>query len=229
MRRNILLILIFTLVSLAAQQAHAAEFKVKKIKGNQALVDVEKGTLEEGKSYSTGARDAFDEFAESPSHSKRKNSLELDFSLASVKAAVGSSAGSTTTTMLFAGRLGFNMKRFEVGPFLGLSNTSASGASVTGINIGPYADWNFVLNEPQNSTIPGLRVSLGYFSLSGSGSSLTGPGITGDFFVKMFAFENTAIVITAGYTYESLSSSGTGSVKTTVSGLVSSAGYTVYF
>lgn len=194
--------------------AHSQTFKVIKIQGKKAIVEMNDPKLVTlNETYSVGNGNA-----ESTSVTKkgkgggRDNAIAFDFSLSS----------QTSPSVTFASLGGtylWNFKKYEVGPVLGISSTSGSGTSTNTTTIGATGSYNFNENKPGVETILSAIGIIGV--VSGSGLSLTTVSAGGNY--RWFLLSDDHC-ITASALVTNVSGSG---ISTTSFGL--QAGIATYF
>ena len=146
---------------------YSQTFKVTKISGKKAIVEINDSKLVEvGETYKVGSRDSKNS---GPISFKRDYGINSNFSL---------SNGNNTTIVLINGNFLWNMKTFEVGPELTIINSSGGGSSVSSTEIGAIGYYNFVENKPGVSGIPSAIGAIGFRS---SGSSSVNISLGGNY------------------------------------------------
>ena len=158
-----------TTVLLAFNMAEAQSFKVIKIQGKKAIVEVNDPTLVSvNQTYNVGGGDSSGSSSNSSGSGGkaggRDHGIALDFSIISQSSPSGSS-------MTLGGAYLWNFKKWEAGPRLSLSNKSGSFGTENSTSIGGVGFYNFSENrlgvDKIFSVVGGLGVA------SGSGSSTT--------------------------------------------------------
>ncbi|WII73787.1 hypothetical protein QJS83_07845 [Bdellovibrio sp. 22V] len=203
--------------------SYAQKIKVRKVKGNQAIVDFAGGTLVPGQVYEL----AGDVFETSPGSMSRKYVVALSFSLENTKSDASGAENETDITL--TGRFGWNFGNIEVGP-LGSYSSNANGPITTNIyKVGAFGDYNLIANTPGESFLYGVGGTASFGQIdTGTGSK---PNLM-DFFVGPFAKwfpsgSNVGFRADLGFIYQKQSGGIGGDV--TVSGLSTSAGLIAYF
>lgn len=156
--------LAFVSVLIAFNLAQAQSFKVVKIQGKKAIVEVNDPTLVSvNETYNVGA----DSFPVSGGGSKvggRDHGIAVNFSFLS-------QSSPTASAMTLGGTYLWNFKKWEAGPNLQVSNASAGGVSTNTTTIGGMGFYNFSDNRVGVDKIFAITGGLGI--VSGSGSSVT--------------------------------------------------------
>jgi len=202
--------------------SYAQKIKVRKVKGNQAIVEFSGGSLQNGQVYEL----APDEFAETGlSSDSRKYVVALSFSMLNTKSDAAGSANRTEIDL--SAKFGWNFGSYEFGPMISYSSQEET-IKTTAMKFGAFGDFNMISNAPGEAFIYGLggTGTFGQYDTSGAKRDLM------DFFVGPFVKwfptgGNTGLRIDVGYTYQK-QSGGTGS-DVTISGLAVAAGLTSYF
>lgn len=212
-----------TLVVLAfSSESLAQKIKVRRVKGNQAIVEFTGGNLEAGRVYELTA----DDFnSTSTGGSARQYVAAVSMSLKNTKSDATGAQNETDITM--AGQFGWNLGSYEVGP-LGVFASSAGGYTTSSYKLGGFLDYNMIANAPGEVFLYGIGGTLTV------GQSDNGLGVKSDLmgftvgpFAKWFPTNNDiGVRIDLGFIYEK--SSG-GSSDVTVSGVNSSLGLITYF
>ena len=149
--------------------ANAQTFKVTKIAGKKAIVEVsDPGLISVGETYNVG--EGGSSTTGGPTSFKREYGIDLSGS-------IESRSGSTSVSL--AGGFLWNMKSYEFGPILSIFNASGGGTSITTTGVGAIGYYNFVENKVGNNGIPSVvgRVSM----LSQTGSSSTNISAGGNY------------------------------------------------
>ncbi|MBV2167946.1 MAG: hypothetical protein KUL82_04485 [Bdellovibrio sp.] len=214
--------LLVTALLTFSSASFAQKIKVRKVKGNQAVVEFAGGRLEQGQVYEL----THDEFSEpSEASSSRKYVVAMSFSLMNTKSDAASAENETDITL--AGKFGWNMGTYEVGPLLSYSSDATGSITTTLYRLGGFADYNMIPNISGEAFLYGVG-GTGSFGQrdSGSGSKVD----IMDFFVGPFmkwfpTGSNVGFRMDAGYIYQKQSGIG----ESTVSGLNLAAGLMAYF
>ena len=202
----------------------AQKIKVRRVKGNQAVVDFGGAPLQAGQVYELMAQDDFGD-ASTGSHG-RDHVLGLNFSFSSSKS---DAAGSNNITDIsLSTRFGWNLGTFELGPVFTYRSNDESSLTQTSLKAGMFGDFNIIPNIPGEIFLYGLG---GYLVLgsrdNGAGTKSTITEIFAGPFVKWF-FGGSAYAIRfdGGYQMQKLSQD---SGDITISGLGMTAGIQAYF
>lgn len=215
------LILIAAALSLATP-AFAQKIKVRKVKGNQAVIEFSGAPLRTGSVYEISS----ESFGEVGNSGSRANLLGISFSLKSGKA---DNASSSSTVISVAGSYGWNSGSYEYGPLLSYSSSNANnGNTASTIQVGGFVDYNLIPNLPGEVFIYGLGGTASFGSNdSGSGSTTSLMGLTAGPFVKWFAINSTSAVrFDALYEYTKYSGNAS---DVAYSGILLRAGIATYF
>lgn len=216
----ILLVALLTFSS----SAFAQKIKVRRVKGNQAVVEFGGAPLQPGQVYELMAQDDFGDA--SPSTGGRNYVLGLNFSFSSSKS--DAAGANNVTDISLSTRFGWNLGSFELGPVLSYRANDESSFNNTVIKAGVFGDFNVIPNIPGEVFIYGVG---SYFVF---GQRDNGAGTKGDImeifagpFVKwFFGGSNYAIRFDGGYQFQKISSS---SGDVTLTGLGMTAGIQAYF
>lgn len=183
-------LLLFTLASGAA---YAEKVTVKKVKGNQAIIET-KTPLEEGQSYELVSESVSQDVDyKSNVFSSRGNSLTIGGQFDFLKANQFQS-----NTFSLHGRYGWNFSSIEVGVIADATSTDVGAGATTTILAGGYLDYNLVPNRDPKKVIYGPFVLLGmgstsYPSGTAGGSSTTLNGNLGAFVSYFIGTTSTAL------------------------------------
>ncbi len=159
-------ILFAVAISLISSQAFAQKIKVRRVKGNQAVIEFTGSPLRAGQTYDLGASD---ELAPSSGESPRHYVVSLDFNLSNTKSNVANS-GSRTLMDLNA-RMGWNLGTFELGPLFSYrSEPGINDSTNTTFSLGGFLDYNIITNIPGEPFIYGLGAQ-GNFGQTEAGST----------------------------------------------------------
>lgn len=205
-------------ILLACNPSFAQRFKVQKVKGNKAIIE-SSTPLEEGRTYTLTPNKISEDVDYSlEGHKSRKNSIALGGSVDSL-----SSGGTSSTTISFDGKYGWNFTTLEGGPFLRFVSVDSSNSYL----LGGYIDYNFQPNRDGVSSVLGVtgNAAFGSTASSGSSSQLISAFTGGTW--KWFVFNSSGAIRTDfGFkTAQTKLSSST----TTSSGLVASFALAFYF
>lgn len=226
MKHGWILAALFTLTCTAA---HAQKIRVRKVKGNQALVEITGSTsLRQGASYDLISPD---EFGDETETNNRKYVIGLNFAMTNTKS---DAANSVSTTMIdFRGRFGWNFGNFELGPVLSYAGNIADVTATT-IKGGGFADWNIISNIPGEAFIYGLGTVVQFGQYDPGVTSTTASykydliEMFGGPFVKWFPTGGPyGFRLDVGYLYQRQSTQSLGNFV--VSGMSASAGIFAYF
>lgn len=221
--------LLGTLV-LAASPAWAQKITVKKVKGNQAVIQINGGAVKVGQSFDLSKESPGGEDLELVGSNTGPRNKVLGFSstVASTTSQVGNGKSSNTEYGATF-KYGWNKGAFEFG-FNALFNSSDSGSGATAsFGGGGFFDWNFKANRPGNDMIFGLGGDLNYTIVNPPQGQQSSNRMTiyPSAFMKWFVLGTpTAIRFDAGYLMDEL---GSGSAKTKINGFVIRGGFAVYF
>ncbi|WP_413942890.1 hypothetical protein [Bdellovibrio sp. HCB-162] len=202
----------------------AQKIKVRRVKGNQAVIEFSGGSLQSGQVYEL----APDEFADSSvSTTSRKYVIALSASLMNTKS--DAAGAQNETDLSLTGKFGWNFGSYEFGPLLTYASDQVGSITTTSYKVGGFADYNLISNTPGEAFLYGIggTASIGQID-GGSGSKrdlmdfFVGP------FVKWFPTgSNVGFRLDVGYIYQK-QSGGVGS-EATISGLASAVGILAYF
>lgn len=217
-------LLAFTLVGKIGQ-AEDLQFKITKVGGNKAVVEINGGdaaSVKVGKSYSVSTGEQSHLGTTAPIAAGRNHLLSLETSYDNVTIKQSSTSYTATSTNVAAG-FGWNMINYELLISLGMLSAKSGGVTTSASGLGLAFDWNFKPNKLGNDVIPAIRV--GASSLSGSGASTTKflPG----FAYKLFIL-NPSWAITPVISYEIVNSTESG-VSTQTTGILVTIGISNYF
>lgn len=153
-------------------QVRAERVKVKRVKGNNAIIE-STVPLEEGQTYQL-LPDSISEDVDYTSGvaKPRDNSLTLGTQLDFLK-----SDTMESTNFSLQARYGWNFSTFEVGGVLGVDMQDAGSGATTTILAGGYVDYNLVANRPPHNAVYGPFV-LAAFGSTQYPSSATGGSST---------------------------------------------------
>jgi hypothetical protein len=207
-----------------SSSAFAQKIKVRRVKGNQAVVEFGGAPLQTGQVYELMAQDDFGD-ASTGSHG-RDYVLGLSFSFSSSKSDATGSANVTDISL--STRFGWNLGTFELGPLFSYRANDESSLNTTSLKAGVFGDFNIIPNIPGEIFIYGLG---GYLVLgsrdngAGTKSNIT-EVFAGPFVKWFFGGSAYAIRFDGGYQMQKLSAE---SGDTTISGIGMTAGIQAYF
>ncbi|KYG63626.1 hypothetical protein AZI87_14500 [Bdellovibrio bacteriovorus] len=220
MKKWLLVVSILTFSS----ASFAQKIKVRKVKGNQAVIEFSGGSLQPGNVYEL----APDEFGESSAVStSRRYLVGLSFNFENTKADTSGAENETDINLL--AKFGWNYGTFEVGPMVSYSSTAIGSVTTTTYKFGGFGDYNMIANTPGEAFIYGL----GGYATMGQRDSGTGSKIdVMDFFVGPFAKwfptgTGVGFRLDGGYIYQKVSGGVGGDA--TITGLAFTAGIIAYF
>jgi hypothetical protein len=148
---------------LGVQMSHAQTFKVVKIAGKKAIVEVDDPkAISVNQYYNVGGQSLMT----SPGSGtyKRDNAIAFNFGYTS-------QSSPSISVLDFQGSYLWNLKQYEFGPIIGLTNISGSGASSNVTTFGGEGFYNFNENKPG---VPTVLSAIGELTItSGSGTSVT--------------------------------------------------------
>lgn len=204
--------------------AEAQSLLVKKVKGKQAIVQLQDGaTLKVGQTIPVGL-DEFDEMSAMPSKSSRARLMGVSASFFTGKSDPGSN--QTVLDVLF--RYGWNGGKTEYGAIGILGMSDYGNGNTTSFGGGGFFDWNLNPNKAGNDMIYGGGVEASYKITnppSGGTSSNTITLYPSGFLKWWILGSSTALRGDIGYSYAQINSG----LKTTTSGIYAKAGFAVYF
>lgn len=149
--------------------ASAQKIKVKKIKGNTALIE-SSIPLEEGQSYDlqTAAISADVNYSQAGFKS-RKNSVTVGSEFSAIR-------GDSIQENRFAaqGRYGWNFSTLELGVIGEISSIDVGGGATSNFILGSYIDYNLVPNRDGKALVYGPFGLVGFGSRQFSGGGSTG-------------------------------------------------------
>lgn len=202
----------------------AQKIKVRRVKGNQAVVEFGGAPMQPGQVYELMAQDDFGEAG--TSSGSRNYVLGLNFSFTSSKSDAAGAANVTDISL--TSRFGWNLGSFEVGPVLSYRANDENSFNNTIIKGGVFGDFNVIPNIPGEIFIYGVG---GYLA---AGQRDNGAGTKGSIteifagpFVKWFFGGSTyAFRFDGGYQFQKIASN---SSDVTLTGLGMTAGIQAYF
>ena len=215
------LVVILALFGLTVQ-AQAQKIKVRKVKGNQAIVQfTQAAPLVTGGVYELSSSDEFDDV-----HTGRDRLVGLDLSFKTLNVESDSGNASKTVFTMNA-KFGWNLGNFEVGPKIQFESADDAGAKTSLLAAGGFGDFNMIPNAEGETFTYGVGAQLAFGTRTSSSVDYNlldgklGP------FAKWFPYGGTfAIRGDLLYGYQTQSSSD---FDITESGLIFTAGITNYF
>lgn len=190
-------------------------FKVKKVKGKQAIVEMtQPGAFAVGHTYTVGEYEeeeegSLDETSTSGAGSRK---YTLAGSAGIVNSTRREGEDSVLTINMYT-RFGWNMNKYEVGPIVTVYNSSAGGSQSTTYGLGGFIDYNFTPNRTA-SQVYGVTGDLRMVTEQNASNTISRYESYVGGFGKYFMLGNaTAVRLDAGYTYnkyESYNSTGFG-------------------
>ena len=204
-------LLLIASIFLISSFSQAQTFKVVKIQGKKAIVEVsDPSMISLNQSYNVA-----DSSMPTPSGGKggkRDNAIAMDFSYSST-------SNPSLSVLLFNGSYLWNMRKYEVGPVLGIQNFSGGGISSNTTLVGALGYYNFNENKPGVETV---LSAIGRISVnSGGGGSATNFAAGGNY--RWFVLSQDHCFSFSAL-YSMTQSSGTSS-----SGFVLQGGIATYF
>lgn len=210
--QHLIAILFFFTISMPTQ---AEVIKVKKIKGNQAIIETEI-PLVEGQTYElVNELVSQDVDYKSNVFKSRGNSVTLGAQLDFLR-----SSNYQSNNYSLQGRYGWNFSNLEIGAMANLQSTDVGAGATTTILGGGYFDYNLIANRDPKKTIYGAFTLLGvgstsYPSASTSGGSSTSLQINIGGFLSYFIGETSTALRSELYgIYEQVSTTATQSTLT---------------
>ena len=206
---------LFLIVLISTNLALAEKIKVKKVKGNSAVVETD-FPLEEGQTYELANEPLSGNVDYKVSSLKvRQNSLSFGSSFEYVKSDL-----SQNSEFNLQVRYGWNFSNIEIGVSALASSVDQGAGGTTSILAGGYFDYNLVNNRDPNSFIYGGFVLLAtgstqYPSSQTGGSSSKIESNVGGFLTYFLGGTNTAVRAEAFYNYQQIN---TTSQQNTVAG-----------
>lgn len=200
--------LIFSLIAVwsivFSVPAHGETIKVRKVKGNQAIIETIT-PLEEGQTYELNLGPISQEVDYKKSVFKpRNNSLTFGASYEYIKSDLLSLSAYSMQV-----RYGWNFTSVEGGILASISSTDNGGGADTTYLGGAYFDYNVVPNREPNHFIwgPFILASVGSRNLSGGGSASLLQTNAGGFATYFFADSTTALRGELFYNYQQINTS----------------------
>lgn len=205
-------IAIFTLTS---QYAQAEKVTVRKVKGNQAIIESQT-PLEEGQTYELVTESVSEDVDyKSGVFKARNNSLTLGTKLDFLK-----SDTTQSSNYSLQARYGWNFSSLEIGAVLDVTGSDAGAGATTTVLAGGYFDYNVIPNRDPKKVIWGPFVLAGFGSTSypdtGTGGSSTSLNANLGAFLSYFIGDTSTALRGEAYgTYQQVNTTAT---KTTLVG-----------
>lgn len=206
---------VLALIIFASASAHAEKIKVRKVKGNSAVIETIT-PLEEGQTYDLAVEPVSQDVDYKLGVLKqRENAVTFGLSYEYIKSDL---LQRSQLDLQF--RYGWNFGSVEAGALLGVNSLDNGGGATTSYLGGGYFDYNFVANREPNKTIYGAFVlaaagSTQYPSSGTGGSSSLIKTNAGGFLTYFFGNSTTAGRMEAFYDYQQINTS---SVQNSVAG-----------
>lgn len=181
------------IITTSSFSAFAEKFKVKKVKGNQAVIETT-AVLDEGQTYELVSESiSQDVDYKSNVLKSRENSLTLGGEFNFLRADTYQS-----NSYSFQVRYGWNFSSLELGALLNAISTDVGAGATTTILGGGYFDYNLISNRDPKKIIYGTFALLGvgstsYPSSATGGSSTTLQTNIGGFFSYFIGTTSTAL------------------------------------
>jgi len=208
-----------------SSSSFAQKIKVKKIKGNQAIVEFPASSpLQPGRVYELNSVDDMGTSQDSDSES-RNHVIALSFSFASYKS---NTVGATNDSLITgSGKYGWNLGSVEFGPVVSVQTETTSGLTSTSLLGGVFGDYNLIPNSSGEIFIYGLGAIVDFGTASnGQGTNTTTEVYYVGPFVKWFPFGNAVgLRFDADYNYKSK----TATVAAAYTGFVFLTGIFAYY
>ena len=207
-------VFILAILSLG-QVARAETIKVKKVKGNTAVIETEL-PLEEGKSYELATEAVSDNVDYKSSALKvRKNSFSFGTNFEYVKSDL-----SQNTSLNLQFRYGWNFTSLEVGIVGELASLDQGAGTTSSALVGGYFDYNLIANRDPKDLVygPFLLLATGstqYPSSQTGGSTTKIESNAGGFMTYFLGSSSTALRGEVFYNYQQIN---TTAVQNTVAG-----------
>ena len=151
--------------------AQAQSFKVVKIAGKKAIVEVsDPKSIKINETYNVGGTGESSAPAPMGKAGKRDNAIAFNFSFSSINSVTNTTVG---------GAYLWNMKSYEAGPVVQIDNASGGGVSRSTSAFGAQGFYNFNENKPG---VEGVLSAVGEVLISsGSGNSSTAIAAGGNY------------------------------------------------
>ncbi len=206
--------------------AVSTRIKVKKVKGQTALIQFQ-GSINPGENYTLVSGDISEADLNTGPRTHRLG-VSLQFSSLKTKT---SSVEYNPSEFTINTDFGWNYEKYEIGPTLGYSSISTGfGGSTSYLTIGGFYDYNFSENKEPINSFFGVGLKLTYTNIipSSSATGLFNTVIYPNLFWKWWPFgRSTAFKLDIGYSIENGKDSASSSVTTT--GVKSTAALLFYY
>ncbi|MGE5087245.1 MAG: hypothetical protein ACM3MG_13145 [Bacillota bacterium] len=218
MRHFLLTALVFSLIS----PAFAQKIKVRKVKGNTAIIE-SSSLLRPGAVYDLMSPN---DLSEDITPSSRKYLVGLNFALTNTKSDAANATNETNVNLTI--KFGWNLGTFELGPLLNYNMSHANDITQTLWKIGGFADYNFMPNISGETFLWGVGGTGAFGNWDkGNGTKVDVMDIFAGPFTKWFPTSSAVgFRVDLGLSYQRQT---TTTENNTVSGLASSAGIFAYF
>jgi hypothetical protein len=166
-QRSIYIMFTLALIQLFSITTYAEKIKVKKVKGNQAIVE-SSTPLEEGQSYEINTDPISQDVDYKSSVPKsRANSFTLGMKFDFLK-----SSSLQSTNFSVQSRYGWNFSNLEFGILADASSADSGAGATTTLLGGGYFDYNLVINRDPKQIIygPFILLALGTTTYPSSGT-----------------------------------------------------------
>lgn len=215
------LLLIALLTSFAAP-SFAQKIKVRKVKGNTAIVE-STGPLRPGAVYDLISPN---DFSEDMGSTPRKYLVGLNFVLTNTKSDAANSTNETDINLAI--KFGWNLGTYELGPLVNYTMNHSNDVTQTTWKVGGFADYNFIPNVSGEAFIWGLGATGSFGNWDkGNGTKVDIVDVFGGPFAKWFPTSSVVgFRVDLGFSYRRQT---TTAGNATASGLASSAGIFAYF
>lgn len=210
-------------ILLCSINAFGQKFKVQKIKGDQAVIEVLGGTLQPGRIYEANSPELLNNISSSAA---RDYVFALSFNLLNTKS--DATGAQNETDISLTGKFGWNFSNFELGPMMSYSSNDSGDLTTTIFKLGAFADYNIIANIPGEIFIYGLggTAAFGQFDNGITAKQDLLDAFVGPF-VKWFpSGSNMGIRFDTGYIYQKQSIANT---EVTVTGLSANIDLLAYF
>ncbi|WP_413584599.1 hypothetical protein [Bdellovibrio sp. HCB274] len=192
------LLLIFTLITLSAGSASAQKIKVRKVKGNTAIVE-SNSPLSPGAVYDLISQD---QFGDEMGMATRDHFVGMSFGFSNTKSDAQNATNESSMSLDM--RFGWNLATFEVGPLVQFSMNHANDITSTAWKLGGFADYNLVPNITGEAFLYGLTAWGAFGNIDrGNGTKVDVVDAFGGLVVKWFPTSSSACFrFDLGYMYE---------------------------
>lgn len=215
-------LLLIALLTTLATPSFAQKIKVRKVKGNTAIVE-STGPLRPGAVYDLISPN---DFGEEIGSTPRKYLVGLNFVLSNTKSDAANTTNETNVDLAF--KFGWNLGTYELGPVVNYTMNHANDVTQTLWKIGGFADYNFIPNVSGETFIWGVGGTGAFGNWDrGNGTKVDIVDFFGGPFAKWFPTSSAVgFRVDLGLSYQRQT---TTAGNATVSGIASSAGIFAYF